>query len=153
MTPMSAVVLVVMFLAVYRLTLLVTADELTEPLREWVIDRFTVVHHRKVREVIDPTNRAVEWECSCGDTWDGRQSGADGMVEWNAHLQIAPKRKNEKLEVLITCPWCSSVWIAFPAVAMTLAWSDGWGWWLVAGALAASAVAGAGAVAAKPGDH
>lgn len=149
---MTIPVLIVLFLAVYRLTLLVTADELTEPLRDWVIDRFTVVRHEKVRQVIDPTNRTVEWECSCGDKWDGRQTGADGLVEWNAHLQIAPKRKNEKLEVLITCPWCASMEIGMVYAWVTYNWNEMSWWWWGSATLAASAVTGILSTFAKPGD-
>lgn len=82
----TPLVLLVTALAVYRLTLLVTADAITGPLR--------------------------------GRLPEGR------------------------LAELLGCPWCSSVWLAPPVVASGLWWSTGWGWWLVMGSLAASAVAG-----------
>lgn len=88
---MGPFVFVVAALATYRATLLVTADELTRPPREWAIAKV------------------------------GEES------RW-AHL--------------IECPWCVSCWLAGPVVASALWWSDGWGWWLVAGGLAASATTG-----------
>lgn len=75
-------------LALYRATLLVTADEVTRPWRE-------------------------------------------GITE-----------KAGRLAYLVECPWCTSMWLAPAVVGSALAWGDGWGWWLAAGSLAASAVTG-----------
>lgn len=89
-TPLVALVAA---LAVYRLTLLVTSDAVTEPLRE-------------------------------------RSSG------W--------------LGELLSCPWCSSMWLAPPVVASAVWWSTGRAWWIAMGSLAASAVAGFLAEFARP---
>ena len=42
----------------------------------------------------------------------------------------------------ITCNWCSSIWAGLAVVGSGLAWGNGWGWQLAAGALTASAVTG-----------
>lgn len=81
-TPLTAVVA---GLALYRLTRLITADAITEPLRD----------------------RAPGW-----------------------------------MSPMLGCPWCLSMWLAPPVAASVLWLSDGWGWWLAAGSLAGSAVAG-----------
>ncbi len=60
------------------------------------------------------------------------------------------KREVPRFAVLITCPWCMSAHVGIVAVGSGLAWSDGWGWQLVAGALTASAVTGAVAQYAAP---
>ena len=59
-------------------------------------------------------------------------------------------RRHHKLADLLVCPWCVSVWLAPAAVGSGLAWADGWGWQLAAGALAASALTGALATFASP---
>lgn len=55
-----------------------------------------------------------------------------------------------RLAYLVDCPWCVSMYLAPVAVASALAWGDGWGWWLAAGSLAASAITGALASYASP---
>lgn len=80
-------------LAVYRLTRLVTADTITEPMRNWI----------------------------------GGQRG--GEV------------KRQKAFDFITCPWCTSIWLAAGAVAATRLVPDPWSY--LALLLTASAVAGA----------
>lgn len=99
MTSLGPLTFTLTALAVYRLTLLVTADELTRPWREWAIEKL----------------------------------GAESRWAY-----------------LIECPWCCSMYVAPPAVLSALAWSDGWGWKLAAGSLAASAVTGIAATYASP---
>jgi len=77
-------------LAVWRVTLLVVADELTRPLRELVLRR-----------------------------WDGG-----------------------RLEYLLSCPWCASVWVGPVVIGSGMAWGDGWAWQLGAGTLGFSALTG-----------
>lgn len=60
------------------------------------------------------------------------------------------KREVPRFAVLITCPWCISVHVGFVVVGTGLAWSSGWGWQLVAGALCASGVTGFAARYASP---
>lgn len=87
--------------AVYRLTLLAVADEITAPWRDAIL-------------------RAID--------------------------RGAARRAAHQIGYLLTCPWCASIWIAFPAVAVGLAADPApqpaWGWQLVVGALTASAAAG-----------
>jgi hypothetical protein len=42
----------------------------------------------------------------------------------------------------VTCNWCASMTVGAVVVGSALAWSNGWGWLLVAGTLSASAVTG-----------
>ena len=76
--------------ATWRVTLLVTSDEITRRPRNWAADRI--------------------------DT--------DWFSYW------------------ISCNWCSSWWAGIVVVGSGLAWGNGWGWQLAAGALTASAVTG-----------
>jgi hypothetical protein len=55
-----------------------------------------------------------------------------------------------RISYLITCPWCTSMYIAPVVVGSGLAWSNGWGWQLAAGSLAASAATGFLAAYASP---
>ena len=55
-----------------------------------------------------------------------------------------------KLAELITCPWCSSVWLAVPVAAGTLWGGSDWWFRFPAAALAFSAVAGFLAAIASP---
>ena len=87
MTPVSWVLAA---LAVWRVTLLVVADEITRPAREALLRR-----------------------------WAG------GRVDY-----------------LLSCPWCASIWVAPVVVGSGLAWGDGWGWQLGAASLGFSALAG-----------
>lgn len=49
---------------------------------------------------------------------------------------------DHKVSYLITCPWCTSVWLAGPVVWSGLAWSNGWAWQLAAGTLATAGAVG-----------
>lgn len=86
---MTPLVVVLAILAVYRLTLLVVADEITAPIRDRLVERVP-----------------------------------------------------DRVGLLLTCPWCMSVWLSVP-VAWTAYEHGGSGWFLVpALALSASAVTG-----------
>lgn len=87
---MSALAWVLTFGAVWRLTLLVVADEITRPGREWATD----------------------------------------------HIH------SDRLDYLLTCPWCASLHVAPVVVGSGLAWANGWGWQLAAGSLTASVLTG-----------
>lgn len=119
---MTPLVAIVCALAVYRCTLLAVADAVTEPPRSAVI---AWVYRRSGRRL----------QLRQGETWDEATRRDD---------------KPPKLAVLAVCPWCASPYIAVPAVWLTLAFADGWVWWLVAGSLAASGVTGLLAEHASP---
>jgi len=120
MTPLVAVLAV---LAVYRLALLVSADEITEPPRSWLIHR---VYQATRDGVPDQPHRP-----------DG------APVSWD---EFARRDTNApKAIVGLLCPWCVSAYIALP-VAWTAYCFGTRSWWLVP-ALALSASAGTGFLA------
>lgn len=87
-------------LAVYRLTILVTRDTITEPVRQWI--------------------RAA------GRTTAGVPRPGRAAARW--------------IFDLVTCPWCSGVWIAGAVVLLTVYTPGGWKY--AAYLLACAAVAG-----------
>lgn len=101
-------------LAVARLTRLVTRDRIADAPRRWLIrEAYAWAHAPKVLRERD--GDPLDWP-----TIDGER---------------APK-----VAYLVTCPWCSSVWVA---VAVVVARRVAPRWWRpVAWALAASEVAG-----------
>lgn len=152
---MDTLVLLVAVLAVYRVTLLVTSDELTRPWRERTTE--LVLGHRLKRRVdgnpVLPIDADIaKARCRCGyeqlidpsdaDDRDSTVSLVAAHVEDQNHMEAESGSIRAKLSYLLQCSWCASMWIAPLAVASALAWGDGWGWWLAAGTLAASAVTG-----------
>lgn len=157
---MSGLVAIVAALAVYRLTMLVVADELTEPVRARIVGRYVHrVHDDVVRPyAADGPNRDGEFyaECRCGVSWAG-PVWSDVIAERNQHHYEAQSEGIEMTEgpwwlTFLSCAWCSSWWIGL--VVVWSAWCVGdRAWWMVpAGALAASAVTGVVATFAKPGE-
>lgn len=152
---MTGLVAVVAVLAVYRITLLVTADTLTQPWRDQIIDRYVhPVHELTVLPRQEPTDD--EWpysaSCRCGNHWVGDTWG-DVMGEANAHVNQhrGEMTTGPRWLVLLDCVWCASVHVAVPVCWSAWAWGDR-GWWFVpASVLAASAVSGFLATFASPG--
>ncbi len=102
-------------LATFRLTRLITKDQITADLRGRVVRR---VYLRDRAGAIDtPGVRPAEWATVPLDD------------------DLAPN-----LATLITCEWCTSVWIAFGVLAARRLAPDVWD--PIARALALSAVAG-----------
>lgn len=93
---MAPVLLLVYALAVARVTGLVVADTITEPLRDRII----------------------------------------------AHLDDRPHTLGNAIATLITCPWCSSIWLSFIAAPLVWFWGDSPVMLVPALALAFSQVAG-----------
>lgn len=85
---MSPLELVVDAVAAYRLTKLVTDDEITEPLRDAVVEW-------SYRDDVDPL--------------------PDGYASWSDLAITDPK--SPKLATLVTCRWCAGVWIGAGVVA------------------------------------
>lgn len=139
---MTALVAILAALAVYRLTLLVVADVITEPIRDRLVERWTKVEHRLLTHRVEPSDEWSAWGCECEETWVSTPTDTlGGRYHWQRHLETAPKERESKLAYLITCPYCASVWVAFPVVASAIWWGNGWGWLWAAGSLAASGVA------------
>jgi hypothetical protein len=101
-------------LAVYRLTLLVTADKLTEK----------------------PRDRLVLWA-------NERAHGPRPVTSSPEWWESAAASRPHPLTYLLDCPWCASPYVALPVVAAAVLRPPGRVWWLACGVAAASAVAGA----------
>ncbi|HEY8548013.1 MAG TPA: hypothetical protein VIL36_23305 [Acidimicrobiales bacterium] len=161
---MDSLTLLLAFLAVYRLTILVTADEITRPWRDRTTE--VLLGHRLERQhdgspaiqISDGTLGKAR--CRCGyerlfdpGSLEDRNTAVD-LVTAHVRDQNALEAESDSLRAraayLIGCEWCASTWIAPLVVASALAWGDGWGWQLAAGSLAASAVTGAIASYARP---
>lgn len=84
--------LIVDAVAVYRLTRLVTADTLADPIRERIVESAYVSVGR------------------------GEQVRADAEDASWSEIAIAEGRHAPKLATLVTCRWCAGMWIAFGAV-------------------------------------
>lgn len=127
--PVTALSVVLAALATYRFTLLVISDALTEPPREAVIKR---AYRRQAKRM----NMTLE-----------QLAGAEGVVQADrAHdgwkKIVADDDHPPKLAYLITCPWCSSFWLAWPIAAGAVWAPTEWWFQAPAGALAFSAAAG-----------
>lgn len=105
---------VLTLLAVTRLTRLVTTDVVFQPFRAFVI------RHRPA----PPAEPAVI-------KGDGEKAPAQDQPP-----------KEDWLIYLVHCPWCSSIWLAFPVAAVVYNWPCSWPVQIGLLALAASFVAG-----------
>lgn len=154
---MTGLIAVVAALVVYRLTMLVVADEITEPLRERITSKYVhAIHEAIIRPSVADRDPVGEYfaACRCGQSWSGPDWG-DVVSELNGHLNDEHRggiemTKGPRWLILLSCPWCSSWWIGLPVVWSAWCFGDR-SWWMVpAGALAASAVTGIVATFAKP---
>lgn len=102
------------FLAVFRLARLVTTDTLTEGLRDKIVEAAYIT--------------------------DGRGEVKAGTADSWSRDVVADDPHPPKLAVLITCPWCSSVYLAFGVVILRRVVPRLWA--PISEALAMSAVAG-----------
>lgn len=129
---MDALELLVLSLAAYRLTRLVTTDVITEPLRRRVWARWPdtdTVFPNDGTVAINPESPAY------GTTAHGVE------VFWseddNGWLAVQPSL----VGYLVSCDWCAGLWVSAVVVAPTGLLS-GWGWWTVPVWLAVGAVVG-----------
>lgn len=111
-------------LAAWRLTILVTRDAITDPIRSYVEDRAAEPDDEDI--VV-----AIEW-------------GPDVFRD-RLRIPSGRRRRWEWLATLLACPWCVSVWVGFGVVAARRIVPRLWD--PVARALALSMLASAGAVA------
>ncbi len=114
-------------LATYRLTKLVVDDQITA---EW---RDAVIRWAYLRE------RPDRWPKCRGDVGDWAEQHMDnGPGSWVSVVET--DCDPPKLAYLVTCPHCSSIWLAFGVVLARRLFPR---WWAGVGeALALSAVAG-----------
>lgn len=154
MTPIIAVIAA---LVVYRLSMLVVADTITEPLRDRIIERYVhPVHELTYRPPPEPfAVPGSEWaymaECRCGTSWVGEEWG-DVMSPANQHVN---EHRGEMTDgprwlPLLECHWCVSFWLAWPVVWTAWCFGDRAWWFVPSGTFAASAVTGIIATFAKP---
>lgn len=126
---MTSLSLVLGALATYRLVLLVIADALTEPPREAVIKRAYAKQARRMGTTLDEL-AGPSAVAQADNTHDG----------WKKI--VADDDHPPKLAYLITCPWCSGVYVAGPVAAAAL-WAPEASWFQFPAALLAfSAAAG-----------
>lgn len=158
---MTWIVFAVAALLAYRLTMLVVADELTEPLRERIVTHYVHPAHERVLDVDtfespgivqDPNARRYYQQCRCGVAFTG-DKWSDVASEMNGHLN---PRRGEQTEgpkwlLLLECPWCASVHIGIVVMWTAWLWGDRAWWFIPAAGLAASAVTGSLATFASPG--
>lgn len=161
-------------LATYRLTLLVTADTITAPLRrrlfQWLLMRghrmTTDIPGRGVR-VLGDDDATMSAACSCGwsasavfrpfviihspDEIPPGPYTAAAAAQTLAALadQHSKSTTATRWELFLSCPWCVSVWLGAGAAVLVGVWPEGW-WRWGALALAASAVTGLLATLASP---
>lgn len=79
--------------ATYRLTRLVVADKITEPLRD----------------------RAIATAYESAGRWDALTDPRPG--DWST-FAAHEDRNPPKRAVLLTCPWCAGMWVAAAVVAV-----------------------------------
>lgn len=153
---MTGLVLLVAFGATYSLTMLVTADRITERPREWVLTKVSGHGYRsraiKTGEVPGAVGETLAYACACSRWFDTTGDLLDHVDEARDQLrQEIPQTKLAMWLYLVRCPWCASIYLAGPV--LWSAWCfGGRGWWFIpAAALTARAVAGTWATIARPG--
>lgn len=145
--------LVVLFLACYRVTLLVTSDRITRAPRRALLDRFRRRAHH-VAKVEQEGDVVVLAECAC--RWrvarispaypataalvsdpvptalEGLDLGRLGVADYLGALRahIADNADDVgRFGYLLTCPWCVGFYVGI-AGAVLWAWvPDGWWFW------------------------
>lgn len=146
-------------LVVYRVTMLVVADEITEPLRARIVGRYV---HPLHEQIVRPSEaqRATDkfglfrGRCRCGVEFEGRD-WVDVASEINGHTDAANQAGVRMssgpwwVDVL-DCPWCTSAYVAGPVAWSAWCFGDR-AWWAVpALTLAFSALTGIVSTYAKP---
>lgn len=156
---MSSLTFVVAALAAYRITMIVVADELTEPIRTRIVGRYVYQLHEQIirpsaEQAADDRYGLFRGRCRCGVEFEGRD-WADVASEINGHTNEANRAgvqmsTGPRWLILLDCAWCASMWIAVPVGWSAWCFGDR-GWWFVpASVLAFSAVTGIISTYAKP---
>lgn len=175
---MTLTLLVLVSLAVYRGTLLVTGDRITRTprrrLRAWL--------HRRAHHLM-PNAEGHLWECSCGWSIRAQVDGSAGgspayrllvtepvpkgfhlpsslvwaqdvsdYLERAYRLHAAQGTDESRLGYLLECPWCVSIYLGTIGAGVAAAWPEGW-WRWPAMAMAASGVTGLLATIAAPDEN
>lgn len=144
--------LVVLFLAVYRVTLLVTADRITRAPRRavlgWLRKR---AHHLADHDTHLALARRIR--CSCGwqierlegypdvaaliaepipSALDGVDLPRDGVAALEPVFRSHVEDHHDDVGrwgYLLTCPWCVSIYAGLVAAGVWAAWPNGWWYW------------------------
>lgn len=142
---MSVLVAVVAVVATYRLAMLVTADEITRPVRERALRRLDRPAHEIVETEEDGTPGVVtRVRCSCGLEYVASGPDVDVQLDMREyHLDtLGHERRRSWWASMFDCPWCVSVWLGMPVAWSAWCFGDR-AWWFVP-ALALTSSAGAG---------
>lgn len=170
---MTLVTVLLVSMACYRITLLLIADTITEPPRRRLLEWLAGRRHQDAElHVLAHDPDGVEQPgmlrvaCTCGWYAERDQHGtyvADPVPSTVDLTERFPDLRRMltdhqaehrtdpggKLGVLVTCPWCVSVYVGAAMAAVAWAWPHGW-WRWPALALTASATTGLLATAASP---
>lgn len=153
MTPLVALLAIG---AAYSVTMLVTADAITTRPREWVLTRLS--GHGLVRRALTtgaPPGEPEEplaYGCECSRWFDTVDELLDHVHDQRELLRNEiPQTKVGLLLYLVRCPWCASIYVAFPVAWSAWCFGDRAWWFIPALALTARAVAGTWATIARPG--
>lgn len=131
MRPPSLPEVVFDSLAAHRLTRLVTADTITQPLRDRVL---AWAWHARAQEVLLTAHSAG---LPSERTHDLRRL-PEGWIQ--EAMETKALEDPPKLATLVTCRWCAGVYVAAAVTALRAVEPRGWGW-VARGLACASAAA------------
>lgn len=153
---MTGLVLLVALGATYSMTMLITADRITERPRESVLTKISGHGYRsraiKTGTVPAAVGQTLAYACTCSRWFDTATDLLDHVSDAREQMrQEIPQTKPALLLYLVRCPWCASVYLAGPVLWSAWCFGDRAWWFIPAAALTARAVAGTWATIARPG--
>ena len=113
--------LIVAVLGVFRVTILITEDKITEPIRNRILERWPA------EDTAFAATRVFVNNDDGVETAYGRLLVSDGDYWY--------PEEGTYIGYLVTCPWCVSFWIALPVAVALALWPVVTGWVLLPFAL------------------